>query len=58
MNAKYKSAEGTKFVNTLNGSGLAVGRLLIALIENNQKSDGSITIPEVLKKYMNNLDII
>jgi seryl-tRNA synthetase len=58
MNAKYKSSEGTKFVNTLNGSGLAVGRLIIALIENNQNSDGSITIPGVLKKYMNNLDKI
>ena len=39
----------------LNGSGLAVGRLMIALLENNQNEDGSINIPNVLKKYMNNL---
>ena len=45
-------------LGTLNGSGLAVGRLLIALLENNQNEDGSITIPNVLKKYMNNLDKI
>ena len=43
---------------TLNGSGLAVGRLIIALLENNQNEDGSINIPNVLKKYMNNLDKI
>ncbi len=59
MKAKYKSSEGTSdFVGTLNGSGLAVGRLMIALLENNQNKDGSITIPNVLKKYMNNLDKI
>ena len=49
---------GNEFVGTLNGSGLAVGRLMIALLENNQNEDGSITIPNVLKKYMNNLDKI
>ena len=49
---------GNDFVGTLNGSGLAVGRLMIALLENNQNEDGSITIPNVLKKYMNNLDKI
>ena len=58
MNAKFKSFNGIDYVATLNGSGLAVGRLLIALIENNQNSDGSINIPEVLKKYMNNLSKI
>ncbi len=58
MGAKYKSNNGSEFVGTLNGSGLAVGRLLIALLENNQTKDGSITIPNVLKKYMNNLDKI
>ena len=58
MGAKYKSNKGNEFVGTLNGSGLAVGRLLIALIENNQKEDGSIMIPNVLKKYMNNLNKI
>ena len=58
MGAKYKSQKGNEFVGTLNGSGLAVGRLMIALLENNQNKDGSITIPNVLKKYMNNLDKI
>ena len=54
MNAKYKSAKGSDFVATLNGSGLAVGRLMISLIENYQNEDGSVTIPPVLQKYMNN----
>jgi len=58
MGAKYKSGAGNEFVGTLNGSGLAVGRLMIALIENNQNEDGSINIPNVLKKYMNNLEKI
>ena len=50
-----KHQKGNEFVGTLNGSGLAVGRLIIALLENNQNEDGSVTIPNVLKKYMNNL---
>jgi seryl-tRNA synthetase len=58
MGAKYKSANSNEFVGTLNGSGLAVGRLMIALLENNQNEDGSVNIPNVLKKYMNNLDKI
>ena len=58
MGAKYKTKDGNEFVGTLNGSGLAVGRLMIALIENNQNEDGSVNIPNVLKKYMNNLDKI
>ncbi len=58
MGAKYKSANGSDYVGTLNGSGLAVGRLMIALLENNQNKDGSITIPKILKKYMNNLSKI
>jgi len=58
MNAKFKSSNGTDFVGTLNGSALAVGRLMISLIENYQNSDGSVSIPNVLKKYMNNLDKI
>ena len=58
MSAKYKSSKGSDFVGTLNGSGLAVGRLMIALIENYQNEDGSINIPNILKKYMNNLDKI
>ena len=58
MGAKYKSDKGSEYVGTLNGSGLAVGRLMISLIENNQNKDGTIAIPKVLKKYMNNLDKI
>ena len=58
MRAKYKSQDGNNFVNTLNGSGLAVGRLMIALLENNQNEDGTVSIPNDLKKYMNNLDKI
>jgi seryl-tRNA synthetase len=58
MGAKYKTDSGNEFVATLNGSGLAVGRLMIALLENNQNEDGSVNIPNVLKKYMNNLDKI
>jgi seryl-tRNA synthetase len=58
MGAKFKSETGSEFLGTLNGSGLAVGRLMIALLENNQNEDGSINIPSVLKKYMNNKDKI
>ena len=58
MGAKYKSLNGNEYLGTLNGSGLAVGRLMIALLENNQNKDGSVTIPNILKKYMNNLDKI
>jgi seryl-tRNA synthetase len=59
MKARYKNKNNeTVFVGTLNGSGLAVGRTLIAILENYQNSDGSITIPEVLKRYMNNLEKI
>jgi len=58
MNAKYKSPDGTNFVSTLNGSALAVGRLMISLIENYQNEDGTIEIPSVLRKYMNNIEKI
>ena len=49
MGAKFKTANGNEYVGTLNGSGLAVGRLMIALLENNQNEDGSISIPKNLK---------
>jgi len=59
MKARYKNKNNEiEFVGTLNGSGLAVGRTLIAILENYQNSDGSISIPEVLKPYMNNLEKI
>jgi len=58
MNARYRPAEGkgTAFVHTLNGSGLAVGRTLVAVIENYQNADGSVSVPDVLKPYMGGLD--
>jgi seryl-tRNA synthetase len=54
MNARFKSADAkaTRFVHTLNGSGVAVGRALIAVLENYQQPDGGVTIPEVLRGYM------
>ncbi|WP_173051171.1 serine--tRNA ligase [Bosea sp. ANAM02] len=57
MNARYRPAEGgvPRFVHTLNGSGTAVGRALIAVMENYQNADGSITVPEVLVPYMRGL---
>jgi seryl-tRNA synthetase len=58
MNTKYKSSDKTDFVSTLNGSALAVGRLMISLIENYQNEDGTIEIPNVLRNYMNNMEKI
>ncbi len=58
MKARYKNNNNIEFVGTLNGSGLAVGRTLIAILENYQLEDGSISIPEVLKPYMGNIDKI
>ena len=59
MKTRYKNEnKETVFVGTLNGSGLAVGRTLIAVLENYQQKDGSIIVPKVLRPYMNNLEII
>ena len=59
MKARYKDKNNKiNYVGTLNGSGLAVGRTLIAIVENYQNRDGSITVPDVLKPYMNGLDKI
>ena len=59
MKSRYKDEnKETLFVGTLNGSGLAVGRTLIAILENYQEKDGSINIPKVLRPYMNNLEKI
>jgi len=56
MNARFRPAGGGKpeFVHTLNGSGLAVGRCLIAVLENGQQADGSVAIPKVLRPHMGN----
>jgi seryl-tRNA synthetase len=58
MNARYRPAgeKATRFVHTLNGSGLAVGRTLVAVLENYQQEDGSVAIPDVLKPYLKGLD--
>ncbi|MBX2830779.1 MAG: serine--tRNA ligase [Rhodospirillales bacterium] len=60
MNARYRAAgdKKTQFVHTLNGSGLAVGRCLIAVMENYQQADGAIRVPDVLKPYMGGLEVI
>jgi seryl-tRNA synthetase len=60
MNLRFRRAGGAKpeFVHTLNGSGLAVGRTWVAILENYQQEDGSILIPEVLQRYMNGLEKI
>jgi seryl-tRNA synthetase len=59
-NIKYRphGSGKTEFVHTLNGSGLAVGRTLIAILENYQQHDGSVTVPEALRPYMDGLDVI
>jgi seryl-tRNA synthetase len=53
MQTRFKSAQGkNELVHTLNGSGLAVGRTLVAVLENYQRADGSVDVPEVLRPYM------
>ena len=58
MNARYRpqGEKKTAFVHTLNGSGLAVGRTLVAVMENYQNADGSVTVPDALKPYMGEVD--
>jgi seryl-tRNA synthetase len=59
MGTRLKSAQGkTEFVHTLNGSGLAVGRSLVAVLENYQQADGSIVVPEVLRPYIGGQDVL
>jgi seryl-tRNA synthetase len=59
MNARFRNKDGkTEFVHTLNGSGLAVGRTLVAVLENYQRADGSIAVPKALVPYMGGLEII
>ena len=60
MNARFrpKEAKGTRFVHTLNGSGLAVGRALIAVLENRQFGDGTVAVPDALQPYMGGLEVI
>ena len=59
MQARFKNAQGkNELVHTLNGSGLAVGRTLVAVLENYQNQDGSVTVPEVLRPYMGGLELL
>ncbi len=60
MNARFrtKGEKGTRFVHTLNGSGIAIGRALIAVLENYQNADGSVTVPEALRPYMGGVERI
>ncbi len=60
MNARYRpeGQKGTQFVHTLNGSGLAVGRTLVAVLENYQQADGSVTVPAALRPYMGGLEAL
>ncbi|MEO5373352.1 MAG: serine--tRNA ligase [Alphaproteobacteria bacterium] len=60
MKARFKSPgdKGTRFVHTLNGSGLAVGRTLVAVLENYQRADGSVVVPEALRPYMGGLEVV
>jgi seryl-tRNA synthetase len=60
MQARFrpKEGKGTRLVHTLNGSGVAVGRALIAVMENYQNADGSITVPDALRSYMRGVERI
>ena len=59
LQARFKNAQGkNELVHTLNGSGLAVGRTLVAVVENYQQADGSVVVPEVLRPYMGGLELL
>ena len=60
MKARLRPTEGkgTRFVHTLNGSGLAIGRALIAVLENYQQGNGTVAVPDALKLYMGGLEVI
>jgi seryl-tRNA synthetase len=59
-NIRYRDDQGEKprFVHTLNGSGLALGRTLVAILEQNQQADGSVIVPEALRGYMGGMEVI
>ena len=59
LQARFKNAQGkNELVHTLNGSGLAVGRTLVAVLENYQNADGSITVPPALRPYMAGIEVL
>ena len=59
MQARFRNAQGKpEFVHTLNGSGLAVGRTLVAVLENHQQADGSVLVPAALRPYLGGLEVL
>ena len=58
LNIRYREGDEKKYVNILNGTAFAIGRTLIAILENFQQEDGSVIVPEALRRYMNNIDKI
>jgi seryl-tRNA synthetase len=59
MQARFKNAQGkNEWVHTLNGSGLAVGRTLVAVLENYQQADGSVRVPAALRSYMGQVEFL
>jgi seryl-tRNA synthetase len=59
MQARFRNAQGkTELVHTLNGSGLAVGRAMVAVIENHQQADGSVRVPAALRPYLGGADLL
>jgi seryl-tRNA synthetase len=59
MQARFKNAQGkNELVHTLNGSGLAVGRTLVAVLENYQRADGTVEVPEALRPYMGGVSVL
>jgi len=59
LQARFKNAQGkNELLHTLNGSGLAVGRTLVAVLENYQQADGSVVVPEVLRPYMGGVSVL
>ncbi len=59
MQARFRATKGkNELVHTLNGSGLAVGRTLVAVLENYQNADGSVTVPEALRPYMGGVEVL
>lgn len=59
MQARFRNAQGKpELLHTVNGSGLAVGRTLVAILENYQQADGSVKVPEVLRPYMGGMESV
>ena len=52
LNCRYRTEKGLRFVHTLNGTGIAIGRTLIAIMENHQRADGSVEVPKILRPYV------